>query len=36
LHKNYFFVGEVLSIDTVTSGFNFQNARTAAWKVAIL
>ena len=27
-HKNLFFVGEVLNIDAVTGGFNFQNAWT--------
>lgn len=31
LHKNLFFVGEVLNIDAVTGGFNFQNAWTGAW-----
>jgi predicted Rossmann fold flavoprotein len=28
LHSNLFFVGEVLNIDAVTGGFNFQNAWT--------
>jgi predicted Rossmann fold flavoprotein len=28
IHKNLFFVGEVLNIDAVTGGFNFQNAWT--------
>ena len=28
LHKNLFFAGEVLNIDAVTGGFNFQNAWT--------
>jgi predicted flavoprotein YhiN len=27
LHKNLFFAGEVLNIDAITGGFNFQ----AAW-----
>jgi predicted flavoprotein YhiN len=27
-HKNLFFAGEVLNIDAVTGGFNFQNAWT--------
>ena len=34
LHKNLFFVGEVLNIDGVTGGFNFQNAWTGSWIVA--
>jgi len=31
LHKNLFFVGEILNIDAVTGGFNFQNAWTGGW-----
>lgn len=31
LHKNLFFVGEVLNIDAVTGGFNFQNAWTSGF-----
>ena len=31
LHKNLFFVGEVLDIDAVTGGFNFQNAWTGGY-----
>ena len=31
LHKNLFFVGEVLNIDAVTGGFNFQNAWTGGY-----
>lgn len=31
LHKNLYFVGEVLNIDAVTGGFNFQNAWTGGW-----
>ncbi len=31
LHKNVFFVGEVLDIDAVTGGFNFQNAWTSGY-----
>ena len=31
LHKNLFMVGEVLNIDAVTGGFNFQNAWTGAF-----
>jgi len=30
-HKNLFFVGEVLNIDAVTGGFNFQNAWTGGY-----
>ncbi len=32
-HKNLFFAGEVLNIDAVTGGFNFQNAWTGAYIV---
>jgi predicted flavoprotein YhiN len=32
--KNLFFVGEVLDIDGVTGGFNFQSAWTTAWIAA--
>lgn len=31
LHHNLFFVGEVLNIDAVTGGFNFQNAWTSSY-----
>jgi hypothetical protein len=34
LHENLFFAGEVLNIDAVTGGFNFQNAWTSGWIVA--
>ena len=34
LHKYLFFAGEVLNIDAVTGGFNFQNAWTSGWIVA--
>ncbi|WP_298766359.1 NAD(P)/FAD-dependent oxidoreductase [uncultured Polaribacter sp.] len=34
LHKNLFFVGEVLNIDAVTGGFNFQNAWTGGYLCA--
>jgi predicted Rossmann fold flavoprotein len=30
-HKNLFFVGEVLNIDALTGGFNFQNAWTGGY-----
>lgn len=31
LHKNLFFAGEVLNIDAITGGFNFQNAWTGGF-----
>ncbi|MDY0780702.1 NAD(P)/FAD-dependent oxidoreductase [Tenacibaculum sp. IB213877] len=31
LHKNLFFIGEILNIDAVTGGFNFQNAWTGGY-----
>ena len=31
IHKNLFFVGEILNIDGVTGGFNFQNAWTGGY-----
>src|SRR5690606_22307211 len=34
LHKNLYFAGEVLNIDAITGGFNFQNAWTSAYIVA--
>ncbi len=34
LHKNLFFAGEILNIDAITGGFNFQNAWTSGWIVA--
>ena len=33
-YKNLFFAGEVLNIDAVTGGFNFQNAWTSAFIAA--
>jgi predicted Rossmann fold flavoprotein len=33
LHKNLFFAGEVLNIDAVTGGFNFQNAWTGGFLI---
>ena len=33
-HENLYFAGEVLNIDAVTGGFNFQNAWTGAYLVA--
>ena len=34
LHKNLFFAVEVINIDGVTGGFNFQNAWTTGWIAA--
>ncbi|WP_394371656.1 BaiN/RdsA family NAD(P)/FAD-dependent oxidoreductase [Neotamlana sargassicola] len=34
LHKNLFFAGEVLNIDAITGGFNFQNAWTSGFIAA--
>lgn len=34
LHPNLFFSGEILNIDAVTGGFNFQNAWTGAYIIA--
>ena len=34
LHKGLFVVGEVLNIDGITGGFNFQNAWTGGWLCA--
>ena len=31
LHSNLYLIGEVLNIDAVTGGFNFQNAWTGGW-----
>lgn len=31
LHENLYFAGEILNIDGVTGGFNFQNAWTSGW-----
>lgn len=31
IHKNLFFAGEVLNIDAITGGFNFQAAWTGGW-----
>jgi predicted Rossmann fold flavoprotein len=33
-HKNLYFIGEVMNIDAVTGGFNFQNAWTSAYVCA--
>ena len=34
LHKNLYFAGEVLNIDAITGGFNFQNAWTGGYLIA--
>ncbi len=34
LHKNLYFAGEILNIDAITGGFNFQNAWTSGYMVA--
>ncbi len=34
LFSNLFFAGEILNIDGITGGFNFQNAWTGAWIVS--
>ncbi len=34
LHPNLFFAGEVLNIDAITGGFNFQNCWTAGWIIS--
>ena len=34
LHENLFFAGEVINVDAVTGGFNFQNAWTGAYIVS--
>ena len=34
LHPNLFMAGEVLNIDAITGGFNFQAAWTGAWLIA--
>lgn len=34
LHKNLYFAGEVINVDAVTGGFNFQNAWTSGYIVA--
>ena len=34
LHPRLYFAGEVLNIDAITGGFNFQAAWTGAWIIA--
>jgi predicted flavoprotein YhiN len=33
-HQNLFFAGEIVNIDAITGGFNFQNAWTSGYIVA--
>ncbi|ARN78185.1 flavoprotein [Nonlabens spongiae] len=33
-HENLYLAGEVLNIDAITGGFNFQNAWTGGWMIA--
>ena len=34
LHENLYFAGEIVNIDAITGGFNFQNAWTAGFLVS--
>ena len=34
LHRNLFFAGEIIDVDGITGGFNFQNAWTGGWIAA--
>jgi len=34
LHSNLFFAGEVINVDAITGGFNFQNAWTGGYIAA--
>jgi predicted Rossmann fold flavoprotein len=34
IHKNLYFAGEIMNIDAITGGFNFQNAWTSGFLVA--
>jgi predicted flavoprotein YhiN len=34
LHSNLFFAGEIMDIDAITGGFNFQAAWSTAWVVS--
>jgi len=33
-HKGLFFAGEILDVDGITGGFNFQHAWTSGWIAA--
>jgi predicted flavoprotein YhiN len=34
LHENLFFAGEILDVDGITGGFNFQHAWASGWVAA--
>ena len=34
IHENLFFAGEIINIDAITGGFNFQNAWTSGFILA--
>jgi predicted flavoprotein YhiN len=34
LHENLYFAGEIVNIDAITGGFNFQNAWTSGFILA--
>jgi len=34
LHENLYFAGEILNIDAITGGFNFQNAWTGGFIIS--
>ncbi len=34
IHPNLYFAGEIVNIDAITGGFNFQNAWTSGFIVA--
>jgi predicted flavoprotein YhiN len=34
LHQNLFFAGEIVNVDAITGGFNFQNAWTSGFILA--
>jgi predicted Rossmann fold flavoprotein len=34
LHENLFFAGEIMNVDGITGGYNFQHAWTSGWLVA--
>ena len=34
IHKNLYFAGEIINVDAITGGFNFQNAWTSAYMAA--
>jgi predicted flavoprotein YhiN len=36
LHENLYFAGEIVNIDAITGGFNFQNAWTSGFILLIV